>query len=414
MLNVNNEINENMGILHAAVLDESSTSVNELNEVIKNLVDNQFAKIANQHDQEQVKNELIYLTKRMSQKQVTESGLENNINNFAKMATALIKSIDSNSVVPSELILHPGYHGDVIDIGIKMLRELQEKDNITLDLRDFVREYCKDMFEGRNGYMYLLRPCSSVRNCLLNGMMHKFFVITYGRAGDLNHCVIAHVQNTENKNVKWHIMLWNPNRLSEKSYNNLEDLLKYEMKCYTALPPFGPEKMNNYARQYGDKIIQLLKCPISLSKLSKPRITEDGHTFSCNNLIKWKDMGRSNPLTRKSIDENKLRQNVLAEKLVEARTEQLLGKEKIKAESLADWKNDPILKLFEDPITHEMMTNPVIATDNITYDKASLVQYLKSNENKLPDGTSCTPEQLYINRVAEDVLEQRLREIKIS
>ncbi len=336
MINLNAEIKDNIRILHQAVTGKSPLPVKELTEVITDLANSRFTEIMNPDVQNQVRKDIKQLV------HILEGGSEGDKKdsiNLSKMAMGLIKFIESKSV-PLDVLKDEGYH-DVIGI-------FKERGYETLDFSNFSREYVKEKFKDVKEYRYLIRRSLSETDRKRNGKMCKFFVVEYldkrwvglARKGQgrvqpkIQQLLIIHTQNPSNKEVKWHTVV--NYKFSEKSYDNLEALIKNELSSeyisYVPLPPSDSER-NAYS-------------------------------------------------------------------------EQLLARKKEKL--LTAWKDDDIFKEFVDPIKHTLITDPVIASDGKIYDKESILEYLKDNDNELPNGKKCTPEQLIESSLIKILFQQRL------
>ena len=127
-----------------------------------------------------------------------------------------------------------------------------------------------------------------------------------------------------------------------------------------------------------------LICPISLTLMKEPVITEEGHVYDKDNILKYIEQGGRDPFTRNLLSIDKLHPFpelltgpiqvfVTRQKNYSERKQALLSKAWSVAHS-EQLEENP--SLFICPISKIIMKVPVITRDGEVYDKQSLDQYL--------------------------------------
>ncbi len=145
------------------------------------------------------------------------------------------------------------------------------------------------------------------------------------------------------------------------------------------------------------EILDLLECPVTFETLVSPLITPDGQTFSKSTIeeLKRKSLEKGtelkNPISQNPMHESQLRPNKLAEEIVKACNTPFF----LANAYPGDWKNDPILKLFLNTTTGNLIENPVVLPNGET-DEAS------------PANVG------YPNRVVITILETRKKQLGIN
>lgn len=345
-------------------------------------------------------------------------------------------------VIPDELRRHGAFHEEAINRATSQLQQRIRDGESNLSLKKFVRDYCTHVFAMRDPHKefdkFLIRGSSTLKNGVIDGKDCKFFVISSeARMNDRDmrpvdgvHFAFAKVQDLKTKETFWcNVTSTNEKvELSEIHYALLDQLIAAGYPGWKPVPVMNDRAQLNYVLNYGfqnaqgdkaqelwenDPIYDILQDPIAQNRLNDPVITPNGHTYSRTEIEFVLASGGNDPQTRGPLQKDQLRPNLLAAKLLKVRMNQFEGLVDKGAESFEDWRNDPILYHFEDRFTKELMKDPVIAPDDETYDRASLVEYLKSNQGIMPDGkTRCDPDQLISNRVAKDILELRIEQLR--
>lgn len=382
------------------------------------------------HDQVELTRNLTTVVNRIYQMPAPEDSYSR----FVQKAIVLIKSLEFCDL-PKELLDHPAFHGKAIAELLNEVRELCARHDIHKSLRSFVRDYCEYLFNSmsssRQSYQYLLRLCATYPRATIDEKHCQFFVTTYFDVPEkeIKHKLCARTEDTSGNVVWCSAFESGPTqiKLQSETYNSMEDLIAAEGSKYIPFPQRSKEEKKNYAVGYfmglkrgeakkafqDDPIIDALcdKC-FSMEPLKFPMITPEGFTYSRDDIFAWLEKDPRDPCTNSFCDKNMLKHNLMAEQLFKARTEQLANPKN--TESITDWHDDPILKHFKDPLTGLLIETPVIANNNVTYDKTSIEQYLIKNDNRLPDKVPCTPPELVFNRVVAEVLEIRKEKFKNS
>lgn len=423
----------------------TESRIKKLNESINTLLtSNDFLTKLNETDRSKIKESLSKLVDRISTDPNRESQL---CVRFENGAVNVIKAIDMTSL-PHELTSHQAYHGDPIRKGLDQLRQYISEDKEKMPvLQGFVRNYCDHVFSSQNssGNMYLLRPNASYPNVKHKGINFYFFTITTRKSGvpTSNHSIMAYMKDDKGRDGWCTIESMKDGKpeTASRPFNTLDQAIKYAAPNCKPVSRLSEKEEHGYMVGYAavlmesgidinaekvserdaervfenDPIISALRDDsFSGSRLNDPVTAPGGHTYSRDAITNWLQNHKTDPLTREPLTRAMLRPNFLVAQLVATRTNQLAGKEIDSAKSLAEWKKDPILKHFTDPLTHDMMKEPVLAPNGISYDKEIILKYLSQHGNKLPSGEPCTPEQLIPNRVAAEVLAIRLKEQKFA
>lgn len=399
-----------------------------LNKNINVLVMNNFKNILGQEIVDEVKTSLKGLVTLVSSQPDAE---QNPLHiQFKEGAVSIIKAIESDSL-PFELISNQAYHGDAITKGMTCIRNLLAKDsNAEYILLNFVKDYCDSVLSKYPYNVYLLRGSSRAVNGEHNGRDCQFFTLSFKRqnTSDIRHVRLVYTQNpaewcTEGQCKAEQKFGTTYSTLNELIYNvvgydfaPVSRLSQREEKDYfvqyVTLQNLTPKKIEGEAAEKvfaDDPILKALTDSFTSTRFVEPVITPEGFTFSREPIVMWLKENPSNPYTRAYCNENMLIPNYFVAQLIATRVEQLEGKKFKCAESLEQWKMDPILQHFADPITLEMIRDPVVANDGFTYDRESLLNYLQEHENRLPSGKPCSPPELIPNRVAKEVLALRLK-----
>lgn len=373
----------------------------------------------------------------------------------AKGVGFLLRILELKRPAPLEAASDPGFHGKAISEGIKLLRadRLAHPEKAPLDtatVRDFARKYVLAMLQldRQQDNKYLLRQCTSVPAQIVNGEQCQFVTITTfsGNKEKLN--IIARRVQSDGQ-VKWCSAYYDMKKkevtLPGSLFNSFEACRQFiAPNCHAVLPP-GQRVVSDYMvsnynveatgeaaieKMEDDEIVAALCDPLDLSRLEEPVITPLGNTYSLQQILRSLREKGTDPLAgRMPLNKTELRRNFLAEALLHDRELRMKGAGKERAQDIDLWKEDPILRHFEDPLSIEgemMAVNPitgelksvlVVAPDGYTYDRDSLLNYLSNHNNTLPNGTRCTPADVgnaYVNRAAMNVLELRLAEFDVT
>jgi hypothetical protein len=439
-----------------AVLNRAATGeeipITQLRNAVVDLTRNQWQEHLNPDEQNQVRGNLETLIGRISPKASKQSKSAELvaaktlppqpsekdkplIQEFKKDALILINQmkLSERGDVPTEVRKHQAFHQNAILKGTKTIEDRIQKGEKKLNLRKFVRDYCKYVFLNRdpkfNTNKFMIRGSSTLVNGTYDGKDCEFFVITSQKKDkkDVDHHAYAKVVDPSTKTTFWCTAEADKNgniKLADKHYDTFIKLLGAKYKNYKAVPVMSEKVQDGYFVSYGneaalegdeaqekwanDPILKLLEDPVMLDRLDNPHITPEGHTFSKSGL----ENVESNPLTRTPIDRNKLTPNLLAAHIMDARMNQLQGVVKSSTNSLKDWHEDPILMLFEDPLTNNLMENLVVAPDGVTYDRKTLSEHLSKSNDIMPDGvTRCRPDQLIPNVLCQSILDLRKEQL---
>lgn len=146
-------------------------------------------------------------------------------------------------------------------------------------------------------------------------------------------------------------------------------------------------------------ILDELNDPIELDFFADPVATPYGRTYSKNQISQWLHGHNDDPLTREPLLSNQLVPNHLVGTIVDFAKKHMASGENLSLDLSREF-----MSFFVDPISRIMITNPVLAPDGNTYDHDTVAEYLRTNNNRLPNGRDCTQEMLIRNRVVENIL----------
>ena len=407
-------INNAVEIIQKAQTD-ANPNVAELNNAIRTLVAQDF---------QNVSGDVVNLMRQVDFSKIQDQVIRSRANETDKkiymaLSTPLIKRMEK--LQPGPALVHQAYHGNAITTGIDALKAHLSEQAVP-ELRTFIRQYTDDLLSNYSTKtpkkVYLIRDSSMV------GAQN--YVISSKIGGQpVDHSLLIRVKK-EDGQEKWVMDLRDANGVVIKREFDSIDAILPIIGLGDALPVPVPtaRQMAGYAVGYAlaagetripmseDLILQALNCPISLQRLEDPVITPSGNTYSREAITFWIDQRHSDPISRQELHPHMLRQNLLAAQLARTRIDQWEQVKHTTTSSLADWKQDPILRLFKDPISHHMIKDPVVATDGITYERKTLTRYLKEHQNKLPNGTSCTAAELIPNYTAKAILEERKKKFQ--
>lgn len=130
------------------------------------------------------------------------------------------------------------------------------------------------------------------------------------------------------------------------------------------------------------------KCPITREIMKDPVVTDDGTAYEREAIVRWlRDTGTS-PITREVA--NGVTTDLVLKKIIN--------------ECHQDPQAD-LSKNFLCPITHKIMSDPVLADDGWTYDREAIEKALRQSGNINP-ATGMAPRPLIPNRALKDMIEQ--------
>lgn len=357
---------------------------------------------------------------------------QSNITTLQQQVGLLLRDLNTQHI-PPQIAGHPGFHAHALDLGIRTIQHAlkenpQEGKKVQEELQKFAMEYAKEVLNAsKDKKCFIVRPSS----VLPHDDIKSIFTIsrkypTKSEDGKTTTLEIGHTRIYEIQKegkTQWHINDPKGEKTGYDSFSaavrkfggkpveapSAEVTKKVLAGCgYTASKDLEGEAATEAQKK--DPIAKLLldrSDPENPTLLEKPVTDKDGNTRSLHTLDSKEASG--------------FRNNLLAAKLLDVRLGRLAGdrpiaqkeEQKIAQNFQLNWKNDSILREFEDPLKSDrMMQDPVLAPNNVTYDRKTLLEHLKKNGNKLPDGTACTPNDLYPNKAAKAVLEARVAELK--
>ena len=451
-------------VLNSAARGEAFTFA-DLSQAVIDLANNAFEKYLSPDQLNQVHSNLSTLIRGLTPTQVSTEKAQKIVEEvlpakplvtmedhraqeFKRLASRLIETMILSKKkleddVPNEVKRHGAFHEEAISRATSQLQQLIKAGENNLSLKEFVRDYCKNIFDKRDPWKefdkFLIRCSSTLKNGVFDGKYCQFFVISseaWMNKGDMQpvygieHVAYAKVKNLITKETFFCVVTGTNEKveLNKIHYALLDQLIAAVYPGCKPIPVMNDNAQSTYVLNYGsqnaegdaalklwenDPIYNALQDPISHCRLNNPVITPNGHTYSRTEIEYFLLGGCNDPTTRSPIQKGQLRPNLLAAKLLKVRMNQFEGLIDKSAESFEDWRNDPILYHFEDRFTKELMKDPVIAPDDETYDRASIVEYLKNNQGIMPDGkTRCDPDQLISNRVAKDILDLRIEQLR--
>ena len=336
---------------------------------------------------------------------------------FVEIARLLVKSVELDHDIPEDIRMHAGYHGEVISNAIHEAYAYARKSGKRISLRNFARNYCTSVFKKndpkKEKNLYLIRLSTSIPNRTENGTQKMFFVITARAKGKSNliHELILREMNTKDGHISWFNAAANgPRQINKKGvrHSSLFSLLSHTFRGYSPIQQgpyeeFDPASLTSpQLESQPDPIKEALLCPISLSYLVNPTITPIGNTYSETEIAIWLALSKRDPLTNSPCEEADLRKNQLIADLLKKfeskKPDQTLS------EYLAENKNQT-LSLFMDPLSKQLLEEPVIAPDGVTYSKHELKKYLAEDGGHLPNSKiPCSNMDLYPNRLVQELL----------
>jgi hypothetical protein len=290
----------------------------------------------------------------------------------------LMQSLE-HKYLPPELTCHQAFQGTPIQKGMELAHDALRERNIPFQLSDFVRSYCDFVFDtidpDKSEKLFLIRPCSSIPSspdC-------NYFVLTMRKKKDHSLHYLCSVDKEG-----WHIV--DKKRKRGQDFDSLDHLLQLVVSNgYMPVAPLGEKKYGKYFTMYAaqqlegdeakemiqsDPILDLLTDAIDHGRLRCPMISPEGHTYSRDNIVAWVRVKPTDPITRTPLYEHQLIPNQLCARLVQARLDSLQGNLQ-RISSLENWRQDPILSLFEDSRTHKLMRDPVISLDGFSHERTS-------------------------------------------
>lgn len=422
-------LNQNVHFIHLANMENKWGDFTLLNEAVESLTDVKISQFLRPIIQEQVCADLKSLLEKIK---VQESELDAKITaTFNRKAIVLVKMLEAVSL-PEEMRKCSYFHGNEIMLGVETIAGLNTGDQpARFNLKLFAIAYSEFVFSFIdrmcNQSLFLIRPCTSIPSGAYQGKVCKLFTVTSREKGvfkinDFKHILIA---LTEDGNVpskgKWSgAYVENENVTCEEgSFDSLPELINQLVPGYTGV--LAPKKevldafFHRYFRSIGpntrcrailekDFVLKALEDPIFKSSMIWTCINEQGNTYSRDGILQWLLNESTDPINRQLCQKDMLRPNILVDRLIDVRRRMLTGDETLK---VVYGRKNPLLCLFIDPLkSDQLIKDPVIATDNITYDKQTLIKFLATHGNKLRSGQPCSPAELIENRAAKHVLEE--------
>jgi hypothetical protein len=418
--------NQNIQFIHLANIQDK-WDLGRVNEAIDYLTNEKISKFLQPNIREQVCTDLKSLMGKVIVQIDSDSKL---IAIFNRKAMILIKTFEA-TVLPKELSQSPCFHGNELLQCMELIKGLNEIKKRSIDFKRFAYVYCEFAFSFIdrlcNQSLFLIRPCTSIPSGEHAGRLCKLFTIT-SRAkgvfavGEIQHNLIAISVNGVGQE-KWSRAYLDNERviLDVEEFETLRALTQQMMPEYAEAPKLKGEVLNSFSQRYyrsistyntksatklfeGDFILRALQDPISHAPMTWSCVNMQGNTYSRDGILQWLLKNSTDPMTREPCEKHLLRPNILVDILIDTRKRMLTAKE---SPTL-----DPFLAQFRDPLNpKQLIKDPVIATNNVTYDRATITEYLNESSNKLPGGKPCTPEELINNRVVKEALELYLAKL---
>lgn len=143
-----------------------------------------------------------------------------------------------------------------------------------------------------------------------------------------------------------------------------------------------------------------LVCPLTLEIMKNPVISPLGHSFEKSFILEALKTKTECPLTRTPLNSSQLVDNINLRKAIlffEQMSEILKNKKPLIMDNLGE----DLAVIC--PITKEVMINPVVAADGISYERKAIQAYLQKNNNYTPTGQK-QKNPLIPNRILQDVI----------
>ena len=390
MVNHERVLNQSVLLIHHGKMGLIN-DISMITEAVKTIAEAKFTQILDKSTLVQLQTDLIYLLDKIK-------GNDRITTLFQNRAMFVIKTIENSN--HSSLSQFKFYHGIPIQTGMNTISPRVKN----FDMKKFVDAYCDFVFSYWDGMcnetLALIRPCSS-----LASTTHELSTISLREANEVkcNHILIAC-----SKEKKWCRAYTEEGKVvyEKTEFDSLPLLLKHFMKKirFVGCPPqksidlfFDRYEKNLCNIKTVDPILNEMNDPISQVPLEKACITHEGRTYSRDTILSWIKINPIDPETRSPILKELLRPNRLADRIIATRRDML----RLKCTDM-----DGILNLLKDPLNPEaIMEDPVIASDDVTYERKSLLIYLEQKGNVLPNGKACTPEELIPNRIVKQIIE---------
>ncbi len=334
-----------------------------------------------------------------------------------------------------EMSVFNAFHSNVVQECITIIAKgLLQKNVIIGD--DVIHEYCNNIFKiCPDDNRFFFRHCwtypsgyPGTENCKTYTLVHKITNQHYTKR------IVVYDQIAAKKGencwfIGCHAAANEPAKIVKSEKLASTTLLSFLNKWKTFFPGEGVGPLSGELPEtelvtiYGsnspfdvqkrirkeDELLSALEDSISLQLFVDPTIAKDGNTYSKPELLNVLKNSNKLPLSRISFQLHDLMANPLVSRVIQIRKAQIVNLLHSQA-SFSDWREDPILRILIDPITKDLLKDPVMAPDGQTYSKKSLMDYLNKHDNFLPESNiKCIEDSLVRNLIISSIIDIRTK-----